>query len=66
MSHIEKQTDTIKDVIFDAVELKPQLNLLSTDMHNNTEAQKVRELKTDSESSFALYADLLLLFPAFP
>lgn len=44
MSHIEKQTDTIKDVIFD--ELKPQLNLLSIDMHNNTEAQKVRELKT--------------------
>lgn len=66
MSDIEKQTDTIKDVIFDAVELKPQLNLLSIDMHNNTEAQKVRELKTDSESSFALYADLLLLFPAFP
>lgn len=64
MSHIEKHTDTIKDVIFD--ELKPQLNLLSIDMHNNTEAQKVRELKADSESSFALYADLLLLFPAFP
>lgn len=59
MSDIENQTDTIKD-------LQPQLNLLSIDMHNNTEAQKVRELKTDSESSFALYADLLLLFPAFP